>query len=75
MEKLFTANLLVKGEQVAFEATFSNEQYHFKPVDDQQDKAFAIKREADEWHEVDPIPEDVKRQAIDALDNYLLAQH
>ncbi len=31
--------------------------------------------DSDVWHLVDPISEDLKRQAIDALDKYLLAQH
>lgn len=76
MKKLFSLNLLLNDQNVAYEASFSNEQYDFTPKhNQQQSQAFAIKREGDEWHETTNIPEDLKRQAIDALDKYLLAQH
>jgi len=76
MEKLFSANLVVINEKVVYEVSFANEQYEFIPKDShQQNAGFAIKREGDEWHETSYIPEDIKKQAIDALDKYLLAQH
>lgn len=74
MEQLFTTQLNQGGSTMAYRVAFAEEQYHFIP-DGMQGSAFALRREHDEWHPVEPLPEEVLQQAIAALEQYLLQQH
>jgi hypothetical protein len=74
MEDLFTTQLNQGGGTMAYRVVFANEQYQFIP-DGFAGSSFGIRREHDEWHPVEPLPEEVKDQAIDALERYLLSQH
>ena len=76
MEFLFTANLSVEEVDAVFEVYFDKEQYVFLPgANDKELPSFSFKREHDEWHEQEQISPQLKTQAINALENYLLAQH
>ena len=76
MEFLFTTNLSVDEKEVVYEVHFDNEKYTFMPGEnDNQLAPFSFKREHDEWQDQDPISAPLKKQAINALENYLLAQH
>ena len=74
MENLFTTQLRQGGGTMAYQVVFDNEQYQFIP-DGMQGSAFALKREHDEWHPVEPLPHEVQQQAVAALEQYLLQQH
>lgn len=74
MEDLFTTQLQQGGGTMAYRVVFDQEQYRFIP-DGFEGNAFALKREHDEWHPVEPLPEAVQQQAVDALERYLLQQH
>ena len=74
MEDLFTTQLQQGGGSMGYRVVFEEEAYRFIP-DGDAGNAFALKREHDEWHAATPLPEEVKRQAIDALERYLLQQH
>ena len=74
MESLFTTDILIDGQPVAYAVSFHDEQYEFTP-DNSNGIFFSLRREEDEWHTNDAINETVKNNAIDALDKYLLSQH
>ena len=76
MEFLFTTNLTVDDKEVSYEAHFDNEKYNFVPLAVNGNlPAFSFKREHDEWQDQDIISTQLRIQAINALENYLLAQH
>ena len=72
MESLF--NTSISG--VDYHVIFDQEKYIFSSKERRNDfQEFSLVREHDEWHSPDPLPEDIKQQATDALDQYLLKQH
>jgi len=76
MEFLFAPNLNINEADAAYKVYFDQEKYLFQPdEDDRSLPAFSFKREYDEWHNQEPISSQLKTQAINALENYLLAQH
>ncbi len=76
MDFLFTTTLTLDERDVIYEVHFDNEKYNFSPeVNAAKSPSFSFKREHDEWHEQETIPAQLRQQAINALENYLLAQH
>jgi len=76
MEHLFSTNLSVNGENAVYQVFFDDEKYVFLPeAKEEEMPTFSFKREHDEWHNQDLISPQLKRQAINALEGYLLAQH
>lgn len=74
MEELFTTQLSQGAGTMAYRVVFDQEQYRFIP-DGFEGTAFGIRREHDEWHPVEPLPDALRQQAVDALERYLLQQH
>jgi hypothetical protein len=74
MEPLFTAEIIINGQNQHFDVSFHDEQYHFQPSEPTL-QAFAISRTEDEWKVNGALPEIAQQQAIAALDRYLLSQH
>ena len=76
MEILFSSELSVDNKNIVYRVCFDNEKYIFQPVTEDNDfPSFSFKREHDEWHELELLSAQLKNQAINALENYLLAQH
>ncbi len=76
MEKLFTANIDIDRQSVAYNIVFENEKYTFIPeARNPGASSFSFMRENDEWHEQQEIDTALKKQALDVLENYLLSQH
>ena len=76
MEFLFTTSLSIDEADAVYEVYFDKAQYVFLPgANDKESSSFSFKREHDEWHEQDQLSPELKAQAINALENYLLAQH
>jgi hypothetical protein len=76
MESLFSTNIKTYDKNVVYQVYFDQEKYIFSPDEkDNQLPSFSFKREHDEWHDMQPLPPELKMQAINALENYLLAQH
>jgi hypothetical protein len=72
MEYLFSTHIHDRPYRVVFD----KEKYVFLPdADDPGGASFSFRREHDEWHAQDAIPESVKSVAIEALDKYLMKQH
>lgn len=76
MEGLFSTNISINGKNAVYRVVFENERYTFVPeAEDNELKTFSIKRENDEWHETELLDSNLRIQAVDALEKYLLSQH
>lgn len=76
MEDLFSTNIAVDNENVNYRVIFDNEKYVFlSEADNKSFPSFSFKREHDEWLDQELLPAEVKDQAVDALERYLLKQH
>ena len=76
METLFSTELSVNNKNVVYQVYFDNEKYVFQlQTTDNAPSSFSFKRGHDEWLEEKVIAPQLKQQAIEALENYLLAQH
>jgi hypothetical protein len=76
MEDLFSTNLGVNNKNLNYRVIFDDEKYVFLTEADQGEfSRFSFKREHDEWVDQEMLPPDVRKQAVDALEKYLLKQH
>jgi len=73
MEYLFSTHI----QNSPYRVVFDKEQYLFLPDADQKGtSSFSFRREHDEWHAVQSsLSDEIKTQAIEALDKYLMKQH
>lgn len=75
MENLFSTNLTVNNHNVNYRVIFENEKYVFIPeAENKEFSRFSFKRQHDQWVGQEPLPTEIKDQAIDALEKYLLKQ-
>ena len=76
MENLFSTNISVNDKNAVYNVVFEDEKYVFLPeAKDKELPSFSFRRENDEWHDQELVSPDLKKQAVDALENYLLSQH
>jgi hypothetical protein len=76
MEDLFSTNLAVNNQNVVYRVVFDQDKYVFLSEADQTSfPSFSFRREHDEWLDQELLPPDIKKQAVDALERYLLKQH
>jgi hypothetical protein len=76
MEDLFSTNIAVNNENINYRVVFDNERYVFlSEADKKVFPTFSFRREHDEWLDQELLPPDISKQAVDALENYLLKQH
>jgi hypothetical protein len=76
MEHLFSTRLTLHHESAVYRVDFDHEKYIFTPeVEGPAFPSFSFIREHDEWHEQAPVPHEMKKHALDALERYLLKQH
>jgi|SRR5215204_2228212 len=76
MEDLFSTNLAVNNQNTAYRVVFDHDRYVFFSEDKQSVvPSFSFRREHDEWVEEEMLAPEIKQQAIDALEKYLLKQH
>jgi hypothetical protein len=76
MEDLFSTNLAVNNQNINYRVIFEDDRYTFlSEADNKEFSAFSFKRENDAWLDQELLPPDIKNQAIDALERYLLKQH
>jgi hypothetical protein len=73
-DSLFNTELIIDGNPSAYEIQFENDRYIFKPLDINQPSLTLI-REKDEWQVEGNVNTITERQAISALEHYLLSQH
>ncbi|MGN6163183.1 MAG: hypothetical protein ACTHOF_01450 [Flavisolibacter sp.] len=76
MEDLFSTNLAVNNQNIMYRVIFDDDKYVFLSESSQtQFPSFSFRREHDEWLGQELLPSEIKKQAVDALDKYLLQQH
>ena len=76
MEDLFSTNLDINNQNIVYRVIFADGEYTFLSDSDQSAfKSFSFRRENDTWLDQDMLPPQVKQQAEEALERYLLKQH
>jgi hypothetical protein len=76
MEDLFSTNISVNNQNVVYRVVFDDDKYVFmSEADNSEFPTFSFRRESDVWHDQELLPPEVKKQAVDALEKYLLKQH
>ncbi len=76
MEDLFATNIAVNNQNINYRVIFADEKYTFVSEADQSAfKTFSFRREHDAWVDQDLLPQDIRKQAEEALERYLLQQH
>ncbi|HVK96691.1 MAG TPA: hypothetical protein VM368_02685 [Flavisolibacter sp.] len=76
MEDLFSMNLAVNNQNINYRVIFEDDRYTFiSEADNKEFPTFSFKRENDEWHDQEMLPPEIKKQALEALEKYLLSQH
>lgn len=76
MEHLFSTNISVNNENINYHVVFDHEKYVFLPqAETKSYPSFSFHLEHEQWQEKDTIPPDIRQQAIEALEKYLLRQH
>ena len=76
MEDLFSTNIAVNNQKVNYRVIFDNEKYVFlSEADNKAFSSFSFRRNHDQWQDQELLPPDIKTQAIEALERYLLKQH
>ncbi len=76
MEDLFSTNIAINNQNINYRVIFEDDRYTFiTEAEGTAYPTFSFKRENDEWHDQELLSPDIKNQAVDALERYLLKQH
>ncbi|HWJ92645.1 MAG TPA: hypothetical protein VNR87_16120 [Flavisolibacter sp.] len=76
MEDLFSTNIAVNDQNINYKVIFDHEKYVFlSEAKPREFASFSFRREHDRWLDQQLLPPEIKQQAIDALEKYLLKQH
>ncbi|MFL5741673.1 MAG: hypothetical protein ACJ75B_15715 [Flavisolibacter sp.] len=76
MEDLFSTNLAVNNQNINYRVIFDQEKYVFLSEANQKEfGSFSFRREHDRWTDQELLPPELKKQAVEALDKYLMKQH
>ncbi len=76
MDALFSTNISVNDKNAVYQVYFDQDKYVFLPeANDNELRSFSFRRENDKWYDLELIDPGLKKQAVDALERYLLAQH
>lgn len=76
MEDLFSTNIAVNNQNIVYRVIFEDDHYTFvSEADNNEYSTFSFKRQHDEWVDQNLLPAEIKKQAVDALERYLLRQH
>ena len=73
MDTLFTTELIINDKPQTFAVSFHNESYIFQSIN--YSTRFCLQRVEDEWHTLEPIDNQLKNEAMEKLEAYLLSQH
>ena len=75
MAPIFTTELDVNGQPATYHVIFNEGKYIFQPEGSSTNASeFSIIREHDEWQVQGSVAEEVKKQGLAKLEDYLLAQ-
>ena len=68
-------DISINNQDIRYRVVFDHEKYNFIPEAGGQFPSFSFSREEDVWKDRDAVSPQIKMQALEALDNYLLKQH
>ena len=75
MEALFSTNISINNQSVVYQVYSDQGKYVFLPeASSDQFKGFSFIRDNGEWKDQELLAPELKKQAIDALDRYLITQ-
>lgn len=75
MTDLFSTNIAVNNQNINYRVIFEDDRYTFvSEADNNEFPTFSFKREHEEWLDQNLLPQEIKKQATQALDNYLMRQ-
>ena len=75
MAPIFTTELDVNGQPATYHVIFNEGKYIFQPEGSNSNEgAFSAIRTHDEWQVEGTVAEDLKKQGLAKLEDYLLAQ-
>ena len=75
MEALFSTNITVNDKSAVYQVYSDQGKYVFLPeANDNEIKGFSFRKENGSWVDLELIAPELKKQAIDALDRYLINQ-
>ena len=76
MENLFSTNIAINSQNIVYNVKFDKEKYVFLSEGNSPEfPSFSFRREHDEWIVQELLAPEIKSQAVDALEKYLLKQH
>lgn len=75
MTEIFSTDIIINNNSVPYKVKFEDEAYVFISESSASHQQFSLSREHDEWVAKPDLPEEVKFQAVEALDKFLLKQH
>jgi protoporphyrinogen oxidase len=76
MEDLFSTNIAVNNQNIIYRVIFDNEKYTFlSEAGNHSFPSFSFTRQHDEWVDAELLPPEIRKQAVDALEKYLMKQH
>ena len=76
MERLFSTNISIDNKNVVYGVFSDQGKYVFLPeANDPEFKGFSFQHQNGQWQDLELIAPELKKQAMDALDKYLLTQH
>ncbi len=75
MEDLFSTNLSIDDKNIVYRVIQDGDKYTFlSEADNDEFSAFSLSRQGDRWNEHELISPELKKQAVEALDKYLLRE-
>ena len=72
-DTLFSTNISIDDKNMVYQVIFEDGKYTFvSEADNKEFPAFSLSRQGDKWNEHDMISPELKKQAVEALEKYLL---
>jgi hypothetical protein len=76
MQNIFSCTLNVEGKNVEYHVVFKDEKYVFEAVENGATvPSFSFAREDNQWIDQQQIDPQLRKEALEALEKYLLSQN
>ncbi len=75
METLFSTNISIDDKNIVYQVVHADGKYTFmSEAENNEFPVFSLSRQGDRWNEHELISPELKKQAVAALDKYLLRE-
>lgn len=72
---LFSTNLSHNNQNIVYQVIQEGDKYTFvAEAETEEFPAFSFRRQGDQWNELELLPPDLRKQAVESLDKYLLRE-